>query len=214
MIKKLTLLFVLFYSNMLSAQPKYYYDLELARLSFSSGVPANTAVIYGDFFRRDMKGSAVAAQDVTLKNKRSGVVYKMVVKPVFNSRKNTIFCFRIPTGTYTLVEYKWMQRPPGAISNYENISFNKQLYEDYRGYDSVSLYGSYKHVFDTTQMLTPFTFSVDSAGLYYVGEWHFESDTIHFKDNKEVTDKRLINTYPALKYPSAKAVKSTPVGLH
>ncbi len=153
------------------------------------------SAIYGTFIQRLGFSSGGNPQDIILRHDSSGRIYTMRVKGTFKSAKENFFCFHLPSGKYTLLQYYWTKSKwYGGLVLLEPIAKNVNFDEAKQLSDKGEL---------SEERLQRYTFILLPNTLHYMGTWHFETATVSFTDDKQQLDEKVAKMYKRLSFPAA-----------
>lgn len=153
------------------------------------------SILYGNFIQRLGFSSGGFPQEIILHHNTSGQVYTMRVKGTYKSAKENLFCFHLPPGEYTLLQYYWTKSKwYGGMVHLEQIAKNVNFDEAKQLSDKGEL---------TEERMQRYTFTLAPDTLYYAGTWHFEAATVSFTDDKQQLDEKAAKMYKRLNFPAA-----------
>lgn len=170
----------------------------LEKLGANDTIPAGQAAFYGEFIQRLKKlKSGGYPQDIRLINIETNEVFVFRVKSTFKTSKENQFCYLIEPGTYAILNYWWTESKwYGGKSYMEPI---------YKGDDSIfETERKIKNKEQRPDELILFKFTVAENTLNYLGTWHFEDSPVFFTNDKEETDKEMLDKYKKLDFPASR----------
>jgi hypothetical protein len=150
-------------------------------------IPSGQAIIYGNFIQRLGFSSGGFPQDIRIINNETKEIFSLRLKKTFKSSKQNIFCMALKPGNYTIINYWWTKSTwYGGIMHTENI------YKDFNGIKNTN-----KEMDNNKN--ERFNFTITPNSLNYVGTWNFDSESIKFINDKEITDITVFKKFKNLK---------------
>lgn len=164
-------------------------------------VPAEGAIIYGNFIQRLGFSSGGFPQDIKLINLETNEIFIFRVKPTFKSAKENTFIYFIKPGKYAIHEYLWTKS-----TWYGGKFFTEPIFKNF---DTTTYFEQKTKSEPINQnKLEQFTFEITKNSLNYLGTWHFNKGLVSFTDDKIQFDKLLESHYKKLDF--LKAITTIP----
>lgn len=162
-------------------------------------VPAEGAIIYGNFIQRLGFSSGGFPQDIKLINLETNEIFIFRVKPTFKSAKENTFIYSIKPGKYAIHEYLWTKS-----TWYGGKFFTEPIFKNF---DTTTYFEQKTKSEPINQnKLEQFTFEITKNSLNYLGTWHFNKGLVSFTDDKIQFDNLLESQYKKLDFSIAKTI--------